>query len=244
MRVMVVDDYAAVSSTAAGLVAGLIWARPEAVLGLPTGETAEGFYRVLTALNASFAAVRTFNLDEYLGLPREHPQSYYQFMKSHLYRRVNIRSENACIPDGMAPDPEAECRRYEEAIRQAGGIDLIVLGLGTNGHIGFNEPGTPWDSRTRRVVLAEATHKANARFFGTTDAVPREALTMGISTILNARRILLLVSGAGKADIVRRLLEGPLTTEVPATALRTHPNVTVILDRAAAGQDAQEHLVS
>lgn len=236
MQVIVVDDYEALSALAAGLVAGFLWARPDATLALPTGATPEGFYRALVATGVSFARVRTFNLDEYRGLPREHPGSFYHYMKTRLFDHVDLPPEHRFVLDGTTADPDAECRRYEEAIRQAGGIDLAVLGLGLNGHIGFNEPGTPWDSRTRLVTLAETTRRANARFFGGPEGVPREALTMGIGTILEARRILVLVSGEGKAAIVRRFLEGPVTPEVPATALRNHPHVTVILDRAAAGQ--------
>jgi glucosamine-6-phosphate deaminase len=234
VRIVVVDDYPALSHLAAGLVAGLVWAQPRAVLGLPTGGTPEGFYQALARMNSGFGEVTTFNLDEYVGLPREHPQSYYSYMKSRLYDRVDLQPGNTHIPDGMAPDPEAEGRRYEEAIGEAGGLDLVVLGLGANGHIGFNEPGTPRESRTRRVVLTGETRQANARFFAGVDEVPEAALTMGLGTITAARRILLLVSGERKAAIVPRFLCGPFTPEVPATVLCDHPDVTVILDRAAA----------
>lgn len=238
MRTVVVADYAALSNLAAGLAAGFIWANPHAVLGLPTGGTPEGFYRALVKTGISLAQVRTFNLDEYVGLSREHPESYFRFMKERLYDHTDLNPANAHVPHGTAPDLEAECRRYEAAIHAAGGIDLMILGLGHNGHIGFNEPGTPWDSRTRRVRLTEETRKANARFFGSVEAVPREALTMGIGTILEARRILLLASGADKAEIVNRFLHGEPSVSVPATALQQHPDVTVILDQAAAGADA------
>jgi glucosamine-6-phosphate deaminase len=234
VRIEVFDTYAALSQRAADLTAGLIRRRPSAVLGLPTGSTPEGFYRALVAKGVSFRQVRTFNLDEYVGLPREHPESYYRFMAEHLYRHVDLDPANIHIPDGMAPDPEAECRRYEEALRQAGHLDLVLLGLGLNGHIGFNEPGTPWDVRTRRVQLAESTRQANARFFDSPDQVPREALTMGIGTMLEARQILLLASGPAKASIVRDVVRGEPSVMVPATALRGHPNVTVLLDREAA----------
>jgi glucosamine-6-phosphate deaminase len=204
------------------------------VLGLPTGSTPEGFYAALAQSGADFRAVQTFNLDEYLGLPREHDQSYYTFMKRHIYDRVNLDPAHTHVPFGMAADPEAECRSYEAAIREASGIDVMLLGIGHNGHIGFNEPGTPWTSRTRRVELAAKTRQANARFFGSIDGVPREALTMGIGTILESRQIILLASGEGKAEIIRRTLEGEAGVDVPATALQGHPNVTVLLDRAAA----------
>lgn len=234
MRVEVVETYAELSQRAAAIVADLVERKPDAVLGLPTGSTPEGFYRALAERDPDFSRVRTFNLDEYLGLPREHEQSYGQFMQRHLYSRVNLNPANCQIPNGMAADPEAECLRYEAAIRAAGGMDLVLLGVGHNGHIGFNEPGSPWDARTRRVSLAAKTLEANARFFGSLDEVPREALTMGIGTILEARQILLLASGEGKAEIIRRAVEGEPSVAVPATALQGHPNATVLLDRAAA----------
>lgn len=233
MNIEVLENYAALSQRAADLVTQLVKGRPNAVLGLPTGSTPEGFYAALVRSGTSMAGVRTFNLDEYLGLPGEHPQSYRTFMKTHLYDHVDLKPENCQIPNGLAADPEAECQRYEAAIAAAGGLDLVILGVGHNGHIGFNEPGTPWESRTRRVGLAPRTREANARFFGSLDDVPTEALTMGIGTILRARQILLLASGEGKAAIVRELTEGPTTLAVPASALQTHPNVTVLLDRPA-----------
>lgn len=243
-RVVVVKNDQALSTLAAGIVAGVVWSRPDAVLGLPTGTTPEGMYRVLSNLGVRFAGVQTFNLDEYVGLSADHPQSYHSYMKRHLFSQVDLKPEQCHLPNGMATDLAAECQRYEQAIRQAGGIDLVVLGLGPNGHIGFNEPGVPWDSRTRRVKLAEATQVANARFFGARQAVPSEALTMGIGSILEARRVLLLVSGASKASIAKQFLAGPVTTGVPATALRQHPDVTVVLDRAAAGLWAASAAIS
>jgi glucosamine-6-phosphate deaminase len=235
VRIEIFDTYEAMSLRAAGLVADLIRRRPDAVLGLPTGSTPEGFYAALGGSGVSLARVRTFNLDEYVGLPREHPQSYHSFMREHLYDHVDLKPANIHIPDGMASDAEAECHRYEEAIRRAGGLDVVVLGLGPNGHIGFNEPGTPWNVRTRKVQLAEETRQANGRFFAGPDRVPREALTMGIGTILEARQVLLLASGGEKAEIVRRTVEGEPSVAVPATALQGHGNLTVLLDRAAAG---------
>jgi glucosamine-6-phosphate deaminase len=239
MRVLILDDYAAMSAKAAEIVANLVAEKPEAVLCLPTGSTPLGFYQELVASGVSFANVTTFNLDEYRGLDRNHPQSYYQFMWQNFFRHVEIDPSRINIPDGMAADPEAECARYEAKIKGAGGIDVALLGLGHNGHIGFNEPGTPWDSRTRRVQLARRTIEANSRFFRSADEVPTEALTMGIGTILESRQILLLVSGEGKAEIVKQVLEGPLTTDVPGSVLRTHPNVLVLLDRAAASLISQ-----
>jgi glucosamine-6-phosphate deaminase len=234
VQVEIFDRYAALSERAAAMVADLMRRRTDAVLGLPTGSTPLGFYRELTRSRISFAQAQTFNLDEYVGLPGAHPESYCHFMQEHLFRHVDLDPARIHIPDGMAPDPEAECRRYEEALRQAGGLDVVLLGLGLNGHIGFNEPGTPWNLRTHKVVLDESTRRANARFFDSPDEVPREALTMGIATILEARQILLLASGAAKASIVREVLRGEVSEQVPATALRSHLNVTVLLDREAA----------
>ena len=237
LKVEVFPDYAALSQRAAEIVIGLLKEKPDAVLGLPTGSTPVGFYDALVASGISLARARTFNLDEYLGLPRTHPESYYSFMKRMLYDRTDLRPENCHIPDGTAADPEAECRRYEEAIRAAGGLDILILGVGHNGHIGFNEPGAPWDGRTRVVELAERTRQANARFFNNNiDEVPRRAITMGIGTILEARRLLLLASGADKAPVIQRLVEGEPTPEVPASALHLHPDATVLVDAAAASR--------
>jgi glucosamine-6-phosphate deaminase len=239
MRVEVFETYADMSRRAAELVAGLVQRKSDAVLGLPTGSTPEGFYAELAGSAIGFGQVRTFNLDEYVGLDRQHPESYYSFMKRHLFDRVDLNPALCNLPDGTADDPAAECIRYEEAIRQAGGLDVVLLGIGHNGHIGFNEPGAPWDAPTRQVDLAERTITANARFFGSEEGVPRTALTMGIGTILSARQIVLLASGEGKAEIIRRTLEGAATVDVPATALQGHPNVTVLLDKAAASQLAK-----
>lgn len=234
MRLLICDDYAAMSATAAQIVTDLVTQKPNAVLCLPTGSTPIGFYQALRKSPVSLAQVTTFNLDEYRGLTREHDQSYYHFMQENLFSHVDIDLAKTDIPNGMAPDPEAEVARYEAAIEAAGGIDIALLGLGHNGHIGFNEPGTPWEARTRRVQLAPKTIEANSRFFGSPSEVPTEALTMGIGTILEARQILLLVSGEGKAEILKEILEGPLTTAVPGSVLRTHPNVIALVDRAAA----------
>lgn len=234
MRVEVFETYTDLSQRAAAMVADLVRRRPGAVLGMPTGSTPVGFYRALRESGVSFRQAQTFNLDEYVGLPRAHHQSYCRFMYRHLYTQVDLLLEHCHIPNGMAPDPDAECVRYEELLRRAGGLDIVLLGIGHNGHIGFNEPGSPWDARTRRVPLAERTRQANARFFGSLDAVPREALTMGIGTILESRQILLLASGEDKAEIIRRTLEGEPDVQVPATALQQHPNVTVLIDKAAA----------
>lgn len=236
MKVTRVHNHEAMSAQAFSMVSALLEKRPEAVLALPTGSTPLEFYRQLVGSGLDLRRVRTFNLDEYLGLPGEHPGSYHAYMERYLFSQVNIAPDNIHLPNGMTPDPVAECLRYEEAIRAAGGVDMLILGLGHNGHIGFNEPGTPWSSRTRVVRLSPRTRRANARFFGSLAQVPREAITMGIATILEARQIIMLVSGPDKAETVDRFLNGPLAVDVPATALRSHPDVLVILDSAAASR--------
>lgn len=240
MQIRVFDSYSQLSEHAAAMVANLIERLPHPVLGLPTGGTPEGFYAALVRSGVDFSRVTSFNLDEYIGLPQTHPQSYATYMQSRLFAHVAMRPEAIHLPDGEAADPQAEAERYEAAIRRAGGMDLIILGLGHNGHIGFNEPGTPWESRTRPVTLDPATRQANARFFGAGERVPDRALTMGIGTIMAARQILLLASGEGKAEILRRALEGPPDPSVPASALQRHGGVTVMLDRAAAALLRQE----
>jgi glucosamine-6-phosphate deaminase len=236
MRVETVANMADLSQRAAALVADLIKAKPTAVLGLPTGSTPIGLYAALSEMELSFATVHTFNLDEYRGLAPDHPQSYYAFMKAHLYDKTDLNPAFTHVPNGLAPDAEVECQRYEAAIHAAGGLDLVVLGLGHNGHIGFNEPGSPWNGPTHTVVLANDTRQANARFFGGLEAVPTEALTMGIGTILGARQILLLASGSRKSEAVHHLLEGEPTIDFPVTSLRSHRDITVLLDADAAGE--------
>ncbi len=234
MNVEIYADYTALSERAAEILAELVQQKPNAVLGLPTGSTPEGFYAAVVRMGLSLSQVRSFNLDEYVGLPRTHDQSYYTFMDQHFYQHVDIPLENRYILDGTRPDPEEECRRYEEAIAAAGGMDLVILGIGLNGHIGFNEPGAAWDARTRKVALAERTRQANARHFERPELVPEHALTMGIGTILEAKRVLVLASGEAKAAIVREMVKGVPGVGVPATALQRHPQVTVLLDKSAA----------
>jgi glucosamine-6-phosphate deaminase len=191
-----------------------------------------------------FSACHTFNLDDYVGLPREHPNSYHYYMRQHLFRHVNINLEHTHLPDGMAVDLEAECARYEALIASTGGIDLQLLGMGQNGHLGFNEPLSAFYSRTRVQVLSPATHEQNGPLFASPAEMPKRAITMGLGSILATRRCLLLVTGEPKAEIVARALEGPVTSMVPATALQFHPHCTVILDEAAASRleyIGQEH---
>jgi len=238
MNVLVFDSDDKLNEAGAGIMSGLVQTKPRAVLGLATGGTPVGIYRQLAADYGrgmfSFRNVTTFNLDEYVGLPEDHPESYHSYMRHHLFRHIDLPEAQAHIPNGNAADPEAECVRYDELIELCGQIDLQLLGLGHNGHIGFNEPAHALIKGTHVVDLAEETRKANARFFASMDDVPRQALTMGVGTILKAKSILLVVKGADKADIVHRALQGPITTDCPASLLQTHPHLTVLLDRAAA----------
>jgi glucosamine-6-phosphate deaminase len=239
MDVICTADEAQAEALAARLVARELRAKPDAVLGLATGRTMERVYAHLVRLHREegldFSRCRTFNLDEYVGIPAEHPGSYRHYMDAHLFRRVNIRRENTHIPDGMAPDLAVECRHYDALIREAGGLDLQLLGLGLTGHIGFNEPPADFASRTHDTCLDPLTREQNAGLFGgDAEAVPARALTMGIGTILEARRCLLLVTGAGKADILAQTLEGPVTNRVPGSVLQGHPECTVVVDEAAA----------
>ena len=225
------DSADALSERAASLLLGAIRENPRIVLGLPTGRTPIGMYdRVVRECSREyhgFRDVTTFNLDEYVGVAPSHPGSYFTYMKQHLFDHVDLDPTHAHLPRGMANDLDAECARYENEIRDAGGLDLTFLGLGRNGHIGFNEPGTPFDARTRVVALTESTRKANADCFHD-GHVPTHAITMGIGTILESRRIVLLVAGAGKEAAVERLRAGVVADEFPASALWKHSDVTVL----------------
>jgi len=221
---------------AARIVARLLREKPAAVLGLATGSTPLQLYRELIAMKADWSRVTTFNLDEYVGLPGGHPQSYHQYMWEHLFRHVNISRDNVHIPDGNARDIPASCAGYEQQIRDAGGVDLQLLGIGTDGHIGFNEPSSSLASRTRIKTLTRQTLADNARFFGAPEAVPHHVITMGIGTIMDARRILLLAFGRKKARAVAQAIEGPITAAHPGSILQMHPAATLCLDEAAAGR--------
>jgi glucosamine-6-phosphate deaminase len=233
MKWETVDDYEALSARAAAILLRAIRRDPSIVLGLPTGRTPVGMYDHVVAKCAReyhcFRDVTTFNLDEYVGIPRDHPGSYFVFMKQHLFDHVDLDPARTHIPDGMAGNLDAECARYESEIRQAQGLGLTFLGLGSNGHIAFNEPGTPFDSHTHVVALSESTRKANAALF-LDQPVPTHAITMGIGTILQSREIVLLASGAKKREAIARLRSGEQTAEFPASALWGHPNVTVLVD--------------
>ncbi|MEX2174577.1 MAG: glucosamine-6-phosphate deaminase [Pirellulaceae bacterium] len=243
MRVIIEPDAEAASRRAARFVAELVRRKPNCVLGLATGSTPLGAYRELIRLHREeqldFSRVTTFNLDEYVGLGPAHPQSYRCFMQQNLFGRLNIPVGQTHVPDGRALDFEMHCRQYEQKIRDAGGIDLQVLGVGSEGHIAFNEPGSSLGSRTRLKTLAGETVRDNARFFGGEDKVPRLAVTMGVGTILESRRCLLLAFGAHKATAIRDAVEGPITAQVTASALQLHREVLVVLDEAAAGQLAR-----
>lgn len=215
----------------------LLNAKPNAVLGYATGSTPLGLYGELARLNQagamSFREVTTFNLDEYVGLDGAHEQSYRYFMNKKLFEKINIPLERTFVPSGLECSHE-QAAQYDEQIKAAGGVDLQLLGIGNNGHIGFNEPGTPFGSITHKVKLTPSTRQANARFFASLDEVPAEAVSMGVKTVMNARAILFIALGAGKAEIVREAFRGPVTEAVPASVLQLHPDVEVFLDHAAA----------
>lgn len=237
MKVIEVKDYEEMSQKAAEIISSYVRIKPHAVLGLATGETVLGTYAALAEdyrnNQTSYRKVRTVNLDEYIGLNPEHPNSYHYYMKHHFFQFIDIPMSQTYLPNGLAADYQEECTRYEEVIETLGGIDLQVLGIGRNGHIGFNEPGTSFDSTTHIVKLAESTRKANARFFPSLKQVPTHAITMGIATIMKSRQILLLVSGKKKASIMSQLLEGNVTPSIPASILQAHPNVAIIADEEA-----------
>jgi len=237
MRIIVAENYEAMSRQAANILSSVVVMKPDCVLGLATGSTPIGTYRELIKRyeegDLDFSKVKTVNLDEYVGLEPTHDQSYRYFMQTQLFDHVNINVDNTNVPGGMAQDVEAECRRYDEVIASMGGIDIQVLGMGHNGHIGFNEPAEVFPKGTHQVDLAESTIEANARFFENRDMVPRKAVTMGIGSIMQARRILVVVSGEGKADIVEKAFRGPVTPKVPASILQLHPDVILVGDKAA-----------
>lgn len=245
MLVVIKRDLQEVSREAARIVASAVKKKPCVGLGLATGGTMLDVYRELARLHreegVDFSKASTFNLDEYLGLSPDHPQSFHAFMQQGFFSLVNANPRNIHIPDGMVKtDLDQYCAAYEQSIRQAGGIDLQILGIGRNGHIGFNEPTSSLGSRTRVKVLNRETIEDNHRFFAAGEEVPRAAITMGIGTILEARKILLLASGEAKAGAVAKAIEGPVTSSLPASALQLHPDVTFIIDQAAATQLAQK----
>jgi glucosamine-6-phosphate deaminase len=239
MQVSVFKDERTLARTLAAHIAQSLAEKPDLVLGLPTGRTPIRLYHELGAMHAKgqidFARATTFNLDEFLGIPSTHPGSYRSFMQEHLFSRVNLSPERINIPNGAAADPAAECERYERAIAEAGGIDLQLLGIGTNGHIGFNEPARELAAMTHRVVLKASTRHSNAGLFGGDESqVPKEALSMGMATIMHARRIVLMATGKSKARCIQRVVHGPITTKLPASFLQLHRHVELMLDESAA----------
>lgn len=237
MQIYRTENYEAMSEKVAALIAAQIIAKPDCVLGLATGSTPIGAYARLVEWHRegglSFAGVRTVNLDEYRGLAPDHDQSYRYFMQTNLFDHVDVDRANTNVPDGLAADPAAECARYDRVLRDLGYADLQLLGLGHNGHIGFNEPGPAFVLPTHMVDLTESTINANARLFSSRDEVPRQALTMGIGGIMRAKRVVVAVSGADKAEAVARAFAGPVTPEVPASVLQLHPDVVLVADAAA-----------
>jgi glucosamine-6-phosphate deaminase len=237
MRIYQESDYEAMSRRAANLISAEVIRQPDCVLGLATGSTPIGTYKQLAVWNQrgdfSFKEVRTVNLDEYKGLSPTHDQSYRYFMQTNFFDHIDIRGENTHVPDGLTPEPEAECARYDALVQSLGYADLQLLGLGRNGHIGFNEPCDCFVKATHVVDLSESTIDANARFFETREDVPRQALTMGIGCIMAARRVLLIASGADKADAVYNAFCGPITPQCPASILQLHNDVVLVGDKAA-----------
>lgn len=237
MRVYCAADYYHASRVAANIISAQVIMKPDCVLGLATGSTPIGTYEQLIRWyekgDLDFAQVHSINLDEYRGLSPENDQSYRYFMNKHLFDSINIDKKNTFVPDGMEPDKEKACRDYEEIIHAHGGVDLQILGLGHNGHIGFNEPGSAFEKETHCVTLSENTRQANARFFASMDEVPTEAYTMGIKSIMQAKKIVVIVSGESKNEIVKKAFLGPITPEVPASVLQLHNDVTLVGDEAA-----------
>ncbi len=240
MRVIIQTDPESASRRAARFIADLVRRKPDCVLGLATGSTPLPTYRELIRLHREegldFSQVTTFNLDEYVGLPPTHPQSYRHFMQESLFNQLNIPAEKTHVPDGLAQDFPAACSEYEEQIKKAGGIDLQLLGLGADGHIAFNEPGSSLGSRTRLKSLTSETIRDNARFFGSEDQVPRLAVTMGVGTILESRGCLLLAFGEHKSAAAKATVEGPVTAQITASALQFHRDAICIFDEGAARQ--------
>lgn len=240
MLVIIKENYEQMSIEAAKQVASLIRKKPDCVIGFATGSTPLGLYKELIRMHneegLDFSKVVSFNLDEYVGLPPTHPESYHYFMWENLFKHININPSNVHIPMGMAEDIDAFCEWYEEKIIEHGGIDLQILGIGSNGHIAFNEPGSSLGSRTRIKTLDEKTRKDNARFFNSMDEVPKYAITMGVGTIMEAKRLLLLANGIKKAEAIKQTVEGPIMAKYPATIVQLHRYATVIVDKEAASK--------
>ncbi|MEC1523460.1 glucosamine-6-phosphate deaminase [Neobacillus niacini] len=237
MKLIRTENYAEMSLAAGKIIVEKIRTNPSLTLGLATGSTPKGLYDYLIQDHekngTTYKQVKSVNLDEYIGLPAQDPNSYHYFMRQNLFNHLDISEDHTHIPNGSARDLEQECLRYEQLIRELGGVDLQILGIGQNGHIGFNEPGTSFSSRTHIVTLAENTREANSRFFNSLEEVPTHAITMGIASILGSKEILLLVSGENKAEALLKFMNGEISEDFPASALKHHENVTVIADRDA-----------
>lgn len=238
MKIVRAKDYADMSRKAANLISAQVILKPDCVLGLATGSTPIGAYKQLSEWyqkgDVDFSQVSTYNLDEYRGLSHDDPQSYHYFMRDNFFNHINIDINNTHVPDGANPDAAAACAEYDAMVAAAGYPDLQLLGIGNNGHIGFNEPDDVFEKQTHRVELTEMTREANSRLFNSIDEVPTHARSMGIGTIMRARKLLLVANGTAKAQIVRDALTGPVTPRVPASILQFHPDVTVVLDKDAA----------
>lgn len=246
MEAIIRPDKESACLLTAKLIAKALRAKPDLVLGLATGSTMERVYEILAMMhrdeNLDFSGCRTFNLDEYVGLSGKDETSYRFYMNRHLFNRINIKPGNTHLPDGTAADLEAECARYEKKIAKSGGIDLQLLGIGQDGHIGFNEPLSALRSRTRVKPLTPETVRQNARYFKTPEDMPRRAITMGVGTILDSKRCVMLATGESKAAVIARAIEGPITAMVSASALQLHPHCTIVLDeKAAAGLEMTEY---
>ena len=236
MEIIIQKDSEKAAEIGARIIHRQLQEKPDSVIGLATGSTPVSMYQKLIEMDLDWSQVTTFNLDEYIGLPKEHPQTYHSFMWENLFKHINIDPAKVNIPDGNAGDVPAHCAEYEAAIVAAGGIDIQVLGIGSDGHIGFNEPTSSLASRTRIKTLTERTVQDNARFFESAEEVPRHVITMGIGTIMEARCNLLLAFGENKADAIAGAVEGPITANNPASILQMHPSVKVCLDEAAASK--------
>ncbi|MEW8968985.1 MAG: glucosamine-6-phosphate deaminase [Mesobacillus sp.] len=237
LKLISTSNYEELSQKAAEEIISRIKRNPSLNLGLATGSTPTGLYQELIRDHeqnqTSYKDINTFNLDEYIGIPKKDHNSYHYFMCEHLFEHIDIPLDQTHIPDGTAKDLDKECRRYEQFIEEQGGIDLQILGIGQNGHIGFNEPGTPFDSRTHIINLAESTRKANSRFFESLEDVPKQAITMGIASIMDSKEIFMLVSGTSKAEALARLMNGDVSEHFPASILQNHRNVTIFADKEA-----------
>jgi len=245
MEIFVKEDYASMSKKAANMVAGQVNLKPNSVIGLATGSTPEGMYRELVSLykadSVDFSEVTSFNLDEYYQLEENNEQSYVYFMYKHLFDHVNIPKNNIHIPNGITEDVESLCQAYDKKIEASGNIDLQILGIGNNGHIGFNEPDVKFEAGTHLVQLDEETIQANARFFESAEDVPREAISMGIRNIMHAKKVVLMANGKVKSGMLKEMIFGPVTPSIPASVLQLHNDVTLVLEKEAA-QDILEEL--